>query len=102
MNGVPEQVHPCGHSATELQRWVHVLLTQWPPLQLATHGPPTSGCAIARQTLAVERGVPSRPLMQTRPPDEVASQIQSSGQSFTVVQAFVQMNDGLVPKQSPD
>lgn len=52
--------------------------------------------------LAVERGVPSRPLMQTRPPDEVDSQIQSSGQSFAVVHAFVQMNDGLVPKQSPD
>jgi hypothetical protein len=40
--------------------------------------------------------------MHTRPPDEVASQIQSKGQSFAVAQAFVQMNDGLVPKQSRD
>jgi hypothetical protein len=67
-----------------------------------TQGPPTSGCETARQTFEVERGAPSRPLMQMRPPCALASQSQSSGQSFAVVQAFVQMNEGLVPKQSPD
>lgn len=40
--------------------------------------------------------------MQTRPPLEVASQTQPKGHSFAVVQALVQMNDGLVPKQSDD
>jgi hypothetical protein len=102
LNGVPEQDHPVGHSWAELQRCVQVLPTQWPPEQLETHGPPTSGCETGRQVVAVERELPSRPLMHTRPPWVVASHTQSKGQSFAVVQAFVQMKEGLMPKQSPD
>ncbi len=102
LNDVPEHVHPAGHSAAELQRCVQVLPTQCPPEQLATQGPPTSGCATGRQALAVERDAPSRPLMQTRPPCDVDSQTQSKGQSLAEVQAFVQMNDGLAPKHKPD
>ncbi len=40
--------------------------------------------------------------MQTRPPLEVVSQTQPKGQSLAVVQALVQMNEGLTPKQSAD
>lgn len=43
MKGVPLQVHPDGQSLAELHRCVQVLETQWPPLQLVTQGPPTSG-----------------------------------------------------------
>lgn len=43
MKGVPLQLQPLGQSLGELQRWVQVLLTQCPPVQLATQGPPTSG-----------------------------------------------------------
>lgn len=44
----------------------------------------------------------SFPLMQTRPPLEVGSHTQPKGQSFALVQALVQMKEGLVPKHRPD
>lgn len=95
------QVQGEGQSALTSQRRVQALPMQYFDWQLV-QGPPMSVYVKSTHTFEAE-GVPDvLPLMQTLPPLVVVSQVQLSGQSLAETQAFVQMNDGLSPKQRLD